>query len=357
MQQFANPEDAKVLALAIVDAIPDPLLVLNDACGIIAANRSFAEAFGVGPQKLHDQFLFDLADGRWDIPVIRELLARVFTDQGAVDGFEFEGDLTGSGPRTIILNARLLVFAEQARPMLLLGFKDITARRAGEREKAKLLEKTSELLAQQRILVREIQHRVANSLQIIASILMLKTRRATSREAREHLLDAHERVLSVAQVQSHLSSAVGIDQIDIRAYLSKLCKGLASAMIGPDKPVIVTFFSSSGGTLDSSRAVSIGLIVTELVLNSIKHAFPTAKSEAAITVTYEATDDSWSLAVRDNGLGTSAAAPEPGIGGLGTAIVAALTSQLGADITTVAGAHGREVVIGPKIRATLPLAA
>ena len=82
-----------------------------------------------------------------------------------------------------------------------------------------------------------MEHRVANSLQIIASILMLKARGVSSEETRLHLRDAHQRVMSVAAVQSHLHASDGIDQIEVGAYLTKLCGSLASSMIGEDRPV------------------------------------------------------------------------------------------------------------------------
>jgi two-component sensor histidine kinase len=357
MQQFDSLAEAQVLALAIVDAIPDPLVVLDAQLRIVAASRSFYDTFKIAPAKDHGRSLFEIGEGAWDLPALRVLLEDVVQRQTKIDGFEVDRQFTGLGHRTIVLTARLVAPDSTEAPTVLLGFKDITARRQIELEKAELLARTSDLLAQQKILVREMQHRVANSLQIIASILMLKTRAVTSPEAREHLQDAHERVLSVAQVQSHLSSVDGIDRVDAAAYLAKLCNGLASSMIGPDKPIEVAFVSSSGGTLDSARAVSIGLIVTELVLNSIKHAFPRPRADAVITVSYEASDSEWTLAVRDNGLGTGAS-PGLGTGGLGTAIVAALANQLGANITTTSTVHGRTVVLGPgSIAATLPIAA
>jgi chemotaxis protein methyltransferase CheR len=118
-----------------------------------------------------------------------------------------------------------------------------------------------------------MQHRVANSLQIIASILMLKARAVASQETREHLTDAHQRVMSVAEVQTHLHSVDGIDRIDVAAYLTKLCRGLAASMTGSANPISVETIVSEG-TLGSARAVSLGLIVTELVINAIKYAFP-----------------------------------------------------------------------------------
>ena len=72
------------------------------------------------------------------------------------------------------------------------------------------------------MLLEEMQHRIVNSLQIIASILMLKARAVTSEETRQHLQDAHRRVMSVAAVQQHLHSSGRSDVIEIAPYLSKL---------------------------------------------------------------------------------------------------------------------------------------
>lgn len=85
--------------------------------------------------------------------------------------------------------------------MVLVAIKDITERRVAEQEKQKLLEHTEELLEQQRTLLREMRHRIANSLQIIASILLLKAGAVTSEETKNELRAAHQRVMSVAAVQ------------------------------------------------------------------------------------------------------------------------------------------------------------
>ena len=96
--------------------------------------------------------------------------------------------------------------------MVLVAIKDITERRVAEREKQQLLEHTEELLEQQRTLLREMQHRIANSLQIIASILLLKAGAVTSEEKSE-LRERLNSVMSVAAVQSHLHASEGIEQM------------------------------------------------------------------------------------------------------------------------------------------------
>ena len=99
------------------------------------------------------------------------------------------------------------------------------------------------------------------------------------------------------------------------------------------------------GTVDSSNAVSLGLIVTELVINAIKYAFPTNKADAQILVTYEVDGSDWKLTVSDNGVGKIPGNNPPVPAGLGTTIVDALATQLGARVELDGGVSGLRVSI------------
>ena len=83
----------------------------------------------------------------------------------------------------------------------------------------------------------EIQHRVANSLQIIASIILLKAKTVLSEETRLHLQDAHKRVMSVAAVQQQLHMSGALGPVEMLPYLSRLCETLATSMIGDTRSV------------------------------------------------------------------------------------------------------------------------
>jgi len=320
-------EDAQTLAQAIVDTIHEPLLVLDAQFRVLAASRSFYEIFQVEPGHTLGRPLYSLGDGQWNIPALRELLETIIPEHTAMDGFEVEHDFPGLGLRTMLLNARKVIYERSADTTILLAFTDITARRVIEREKAELLERTEELLAQQQTLLQEMQHRVANSLQIIASILMLKARAVDSDETRQHLRDAHQRVMSVAEVQAHLHASGGVDKIEVGAYLSKLCGSLAGSMIGEEQPIEIVV-AADDGLIGSDKAVSIGLIVTELVINAVKYAFPAAKADAQIQVSFASDGDDWTLTVADNGVGKAADPVRTKKGGLGTVIVEALVKQL-----------------------------
>ena len=336
-------EDAQTLAQAIVDTIHEPLLVLDSAFFVLAASRSFYEIFKVDPEQTVGCLLYALGDGQWDIPALRELLETIIPEHVAMNGFEVNHDFPGLGRRVMLLNARRVIYETSTNSTILLAFTDITARRAIEREKESLLDRTRDLLAQKQVLLQEMQHRVANSLQIIASILLLKARAVTSEETRFHLKDAHQRVISVAEVQSHLHASGGVDQIEVGPYLTKLCASLAASMVGDSQPIVLKVVADHGA-IGSDKAVSIGLIVTELLINAIKYAFPVFKDDARVTVTYVSDDDAWTLTVADNGVGKATEAASDKHGGLGTMIVDALVKQLNGHMT-VANTDGMAVTI------------
>ena len=160
-----------------------------------------------------------------------------------MDGYEVEHEFPKIGRRTMLLNARTVFSESNAHTALLLAIEDISERRAVERELA-------QLLRQKELLLEEMQHRIANSLQIIASILLLKARSVQSDETRGHLQDAHKRVMSVAAVQQHLQASGRGDPIAVGPYLAKLCAALAQSMIGESRPVSLET-KVSGGTVVS----------------------------------------------------------------------------------------------------------
>ena len=355
MKQLHDRAEAQALALAIVDTLPEPFVVLDDSLHLLAGSRCFYEIFGEDPAKAHGRSLFDLSDGQWDIPGLRQLLMAVVPQHTSVEGFEFEQSFAHLGKRTIQLNALPIRDESGAGRMVLLAIKDVSERRVAEQEKQRLLEHTEELLEQQRTLLREMRHRIANSLQIIASILLLKAGSVSSEETKNELRAAHQRVMSVATVQSHLSSSDGIEQIEMGPYLTKLSAGLASSMVGPKQHIDIAV-AVSEGALPTSHAVSVGLIVTELIINAIKYAFPEDRASARIRVTFEMAKADWKLTVADNGAGRKDELNTST--GLGTALIGALAKQLKAQVTETSSTDGLTVAVTRStFESRLPVAA
>ncbi|MBB4227099.1 chemotaxis protein methyltransferase CheR [Rhizobium mongolense] len=180
MIDFQNIEDAQTLAQAIVNTIPEPFIVLDDQFRVLAASRSFHETFKFDPEYTRGRLLYALGDGQWDIPALRVVLETIIPEHASMEGFEVAHDFPHLGRRIMLLNARQVTYGDSSRSTILLAFTDVTERRKIEWEKEELLKQTEELLHQKEILLQEMQHRVANSLQIIASILLLKARAVTS---------------------------------------------------------------------------------------------------------------------------------------------------------------------------------
>ena len=280
--------------------------------------------------------LYLLGDGQWNIPALRTVLEEVIPKHRTVEAYEVEHEFPTIGRRVMLLNARQVFDEDGSATALLLAIEDVTQRRDTERDK-------DDLLRQKEMLLQEMQHRVANSLQIIASILLLKARTVQSEEIRLHLEDAHQRVMSVATVQQHLQASGLNERIEIGPYLSKLCDSLAKSMVGERRPLSIKMQATSGAAT-SSEAVSLGLIVTELVINALKHGFPGGET-GEILVSYDARASGWRLLVSDNGVGPGGESTEKPHIGLGTSIVEALAHQLDATVEKSSGPQGTTVSI------------
>jgi chemotaxis protein methyltransferase CheR len=318
-----------------VDTVREPIVVLDQELRVIVASRSFYRTFKVTPEGTEGKLLYELGDGEWDIPKLRMLLGKIIPEHGTMEDYEVEHEFPKLGHCTMCLNARQVFYKKGAETTILLGIEDVTEKRALEREK-------DDLLKDKGILLDELQHRVGNSLQIIASIIMMKARTVNSEETRIHLHDTHKRVMSVATVQQKLHASGAGGPIEMGPYLSKLCEALSNSMISDDRRISLKTLGESGSA-NSREAESLGLVVTELVINSLKHAFNDETKDGKITVAYEVSGTDWKLSVVDNGIGKRDGVFAQPKTGLGTGIVNALAKQLNAQVETLSGPKGTTV--------------
>jgi PAS domain S-box-containing protein len=337
-QAFIDLDEGSTLAQAIVDTIREPLLVLDKNLRVVTANRSFCSTFSMKCPDVQGHSFHALGNGRWNIPELRLLLESIASHHAVMETYEVEQDIPGLGRRTMLLNARNVFYENRSECTILLSIEDITERRAKERE-------LRDLLRQKEVLLQEMQHRVANNLQIIASILLIKARTVSSVETRLHLRDAHQRVLSVAAIQQQLQTSNSGAMIELAPYLTRLCQTLTASMIGDSRPIALKVDVQGNITVSSSQAVSVGIIVTELVINAIKHAFPGDRTDSVVVVAYDLAAPNWRLSVSDNGIGNAEGELDRTIPGLGTTIIEALAKQLDARTEIVTNPQGRTVSI------------
>ncbi|MGB5075996.1 MAG: histidine kinase dimerization/phosphoacceptor domain -containing protein [Sphingorhabdus sp.] len=329
------PDHADNMAIALISSSFAPLLLLNDNLKVIAASASFCRAFELDVHEVKGRKINDLGKGEWNVRQLEALLKATVAGKASIDIYEMDLVREGRDTRRLLINAHTLDYFEAENIRIVLAVTDVTSERHAERIK-------DELIRDKQLLLQEIQHRVANSLQIIASVLLQSARKVQSSETRDHLRDAHSRVMSIATLQKHLA-ATTVHDVSLNTYFNDLCMSIGASMIGdPEKLTLRTEIDDS--IVDPDMSVSLGLIVTELVINSLKHAFPGGDKAGSITVSYKSEGTGWTLEVADNGIGMAKTA-EDRKPGLGTGIVEALAGQLKASVTITDAAPGTRVSV------------
>ena len=328
-------ETVTSLAMALIESSKAPLLLLDDDVVVIGASSSFCNMFNVDPATIANRRLADVGAGEWDVPQLNSLLLATIAGAAEIDAYEMDLVREGKATCRLILSAHKLDYFETEKVRVVLAATDVTAARKAEKQK-------DDLIRDKQVLLQELQHRVANSLQIIASVLMQSAKRVQSEETRVHLHDAHSRVMSIAMLQKQLA-VTQLKSVELRTYFSDLCRSISASMI--DDPQRITIETDVDGTsTNSDVSVSMGLIVTELVINAIKHAIPPQATGGKITLSFAADEQGWLLSVSDNGAGMPID-QEQGKPGLGTGIVEALAKQLDASVTVLDAKPGTRVEI------------
>lgn len=328
-------ETVNSLAMALVESSKTPLLLLDDDVTVVGASSSFCNTFNLDPATIANHKLAALGAGEWNVPQLQSLLLATISGSADIDAYEMDLVRQGKATCRLILSAHKLDYFDTEKVRVVLAATDVTATRLAEQQK-------DELVREKQILLQELQHRIANSLQIIASVLMQSARRVQSEETRLHLHDAHSRVMSIATLQKQLA-VTNLESVELRSYFADLCRSISASMIDDAKRLTLETIVEDT-TTNSDVSVSMGLIVTELVINAIKHAFPDQTAGGKITVSFAANDGAWSLSVSDNGAGMPVG--DNGVKlGLGTGIVEALSKQLDASVTVVDASPGTRVEV------------
>ncbi len=207
-------------------------------------------------------------------------------------------------------------------------------------------------LEQQKVLVNEINHRVKNSLQLVASMFSLQAATTKNAELTQSLHEAMSRVTAVARIHERLYRTADIGTVDLASYLADICQDLAGLSpqcevnYQPDCPIPIA----------TDRAVRVALLVTELVTNAAKHAYPEGRYGQVKVKLARADEDTVRLSVCDEGAGLATDFDIERSGSLGLKIVRALLTQTGAKLSIHRHQPGSEFVIHFPMQAEAPVA-
>lgn len=213
------------------------------------------------------------------------------------------------------------------------------AHEAAEQEIRAARDRFEALAAERALMLREMNHRVGNSLQIIVSMLHVQAGAARNPDVQEALQAAGRRVAAVAQVHRRLYTSEQIATVALDQYLTALVDDLQiSARDGEDG--IRLSVDAAPLAIDPDRAVAIGVIVTELVINASKYAYPGGGGPVRIFL--QPVAGTVELCVEDDGVGLPEKA-DPNATGLGNRIVRAMAAKLGATLGFVQKSPGTRV--------------
>jgi two-component sensor histidine kinase len=214
------------------------------------------------------------------------------------------------------------------------------ARDAAEAEVHASRDRYAALAAERELLLREVNHRVGNSLQIIASLLHLQANSSTQDDVKAALTNAMGRVAAVAQVHRRLYTSHDLKSVLLNQYLDALLEDLRRSAEGNKMSRLTV--TAEPIEIDPDRAVAIGIIVNELVMNAVKYAYP--DGSGPIHVDLRAEGDELVLSIADDGVGLNVKT-DPRSTGMGQRIVTAMATKLNARVERDPAHVGTRIVL------------
>jgi two-component sensor histidine kinase len=203
-------------------------------------------------------------------------------------------------------------------------------------------------LDRQQMLMREVNHRVNNSLQIVGSMLHLQGRRTDNKEVQHQLSQASSRVTAIARAHNRLYRTDEFTTLDLGAYLSDLCADFCEATPGCE----IFVSAPAHVVLSTDRAITVALLINELITNVAKYAYPAGDCRAWVSVWREGS--TIALSVRDEGVGLPEGVDEANSTGLGMRLIGAFSRQLNATVEVKRCEPGTEFLISFAVEAGVP---
>jgi len=198
-------------------------------------------------------------------------------------------------------------------------------------------------LKEKELLLAEIHHRVKNNLAVITGLLELQQHSIESEEAKDALRDSQMRINSMALIHEKLYQHDTLSDIDFGVYIKELIDVIVKSHTEKEKTVGIKM-KSDPVQLPITKAIPCGLIINEIVTNSMKYAFPESHKNPRIEATLTMKENMATIQISDNGVGLPKPFEEIGKGSLGTLLIRTLISQLDANLE-VDGSDGTFIQI------------
>ncbi|NVL91041.1 MAG: PAS domain S-box protein [Desulfobacterales bacterium] len=300
----------------IIDSVTDHMVMVDEEFNIVWANDFAKEVFG---PNLVGKKCYIVYHGRDE--VCEPCIVKQCFEDGKVHEFETEIIVADGNKKTLWCTAGVSAWDEDNRPKMVVEFlRDITERKQVE-------EQIKGSLREKEVLLQEIHHRVKNNMQVISSLLKLQAGYVDDRTYVDMFKESRNRIISMALVHEKLYQSEDLASIDLNEYINHLANALFRSY-GVDTNSIALKIDVADVVLGVDTAIPCGLIVNELISNSLKYAFPDGK-KGEIKITLRPTDeDEVELTVSDNGVSIPDDLDLTSTESLGLKLVRILTDQL-----------------------------
>ena len=350
LQREAERRYSERLQLYIesLEEASDCILIADSSGTLMYANNTITESLHKSPREVIGESLWDvLFQNEQDILTAKEELE----SEGRFNGeIQFDSDVLNPVTHEVTIAA---VQQSSSNDLAYVGIsRDVTERKITEAEledyrknlESLVEERTVALqkeiaenkavqvnladsLQEKELLIKEVHHRVKNNMQVISSLLSIQAEGAGDAHYAHLLNESQQRIKSMALIHETLYQSKDLLKIDFQEYIESLTTSLSRSYASPGVSVHVAV-NVDNVLLDLETAVPCGLVINELVSNSLKHAFNNKESMGLIDINFKANDCFYDLRISDNGIGLPADFDPTSNLSMGLEIVSILTTQL-----------------------------
>jgi PAS domain S-box-containing protein len=314
-------EESEKQLQTLIDSMPDFVCFKDGDGRWLKANDASIRIFqleGIDYRGKNDSELAEL-NSKLEASFLtcKESDARAWKDRSLIHGEESVSDPDGSVRVFDVAKVPIFYPSGERKGIIVLGH-DITERKKAEKQIKKDLK-------EKEVFLQEIHHRVKNNMQIISSLLKLQSAHIKDKRALELFQNSRDRVKTMSLIHDALYRSKDLANIDFADYVRKLTTQIFISY-GANSNLIKIKINIKDVLLNINMAIPCGLIINELVSNSLKYAFPKGKGEISISFTYK--DKVNTLRVKDNGIGILKEIDLENSSTLGLLLVNSLTKQL-----------------------------
>ncbi len=308
---------------SVTDSAVDGIITTDKDGEIVLFNSSLKRIFGYDLDEIKGRHVTMLMPDRYKNDFTRKLEKFNSTGTHELEGKTFESIGLKKNGLEFPFEISIATWGSKNKKYTTSIIRDVTDRKIS----AKKLQKS---IAEKEMLLKEIHHRVKNNLMIISSLLNLQSRYIQDEKSKNIFKESQNRASSMALIHERLYQSTDLKNIDFGDYVQTLSKDLYSTYV-LDKDLIKMNIETDELKLDIDTSIPLGLILNELVTNSLKHAFSPGK-RGIINIKFKKLDEHYLLEVKDNGKGLPVGLDYKNADSLGLNIITSLTEQIDGEL-------------------------